>query len=45
MMIELSPIAAYLIGIPAIMLGSILLVGGILALIEAPRPDRRQDLD
>jgi hypothetical protein len=33
---DLSPIVAYLIGIPAIMLGSVLLVGAILALL-APR--------
>jgi hypothetical protein len=36
---DLTPIVAYLIGIPAIMLGSVLLVGAILALLE-PRGHR-----
>jgi hypothetical protein len=36
---DLSPIVAYLIGIPAIMLGSVLLVASILALLE-PRGHR-----
>jgi hypothetical protein len=32
-MFEMSPIASYLIGVPAIMIGSILLVLGIMGLI------------
>jgi hypothetical protein len=39
---DLSPVAAYLIGVPAIMLGSVLLVGAILALL-GPRRDHRGD--
>jgi hypothetical protein len=36
---QLSPaVIAYLIGVPAIMVGSILLVGGIVALIEKGAP-------
>jgi hypothetical protein len=34
-----SPTAAYVIGVPAIMLGSVLLVAAIIALLE-PRRDR-----
>jgi hypothetical protein len=34
-----SPVAAYVIGVPAMMLGSILLIAAIIALLEPRRDD------
>jgi hypothetical protein len=41
MMSGIAPTAAYLIGIPSIMLGSILFVGGILGLIIGHNDESR----
>jgi hypothetical protein len=38
---HLTPFEVHLIAIPSIMLGAILLCGGIILLLEAPRRDDR----
>jgi len=40
---NLSPFEVYLIAAPAIMLGAILFVGGIIRLLEPPKDQRRRD--